>query len=446
VLALLAALALHSAEGPARAQDWPAFRGPGASGVAEGHRTPTSWDATKGEGVLWKAHIPGLAVSSPIVWGETVFVTTAVGSDPGAGLRHGLYGDVRSSPDVSRHSWRLYALDKRTGRVRWMRVAHEGVPKTKRHPKSSQASCSPATDGRVVVAYFGSEGLYAYDFDGDLLWKRDLGIVDAGFFRDPSAEWGAASSPVIYEDLVIVQVDRQKDSFAAAYRLSDGSEAWRATRHEIPSWGTPTVYRGPPRDELVTNGSRFIRAYDPRTGRELWRLGPNSDITTPTPVAGHGLVFVTSGYSPIQPIYAVRPGGAGDISPGGEATASRFVAWSTSRHGPYTPTPLVYGELLYTLSNNGVLRVYVARTGEVVSEGRVAGRGGAFSASPVAADGKLYLAGEDGDVLVLGAGRNPELLAVNPMGEVLMATPAISEGVLFIRGLSHLFAIGEAKR
>jgi outer membrane protein assembly factor BamB len=429
------------------AQNWPSFRGPKASGVAEGHPLATSWDAAGGKGIRWKAPIPGLALSSPIVWADTVFVTTAVSSNPSAPFRHGLYGDVEPSTDVSRHSWRVYAIDKKTGRIKWERVAHEGVPKTKRHPKSSQASCTPVTDGRVVVAYFGSEGLFAYDMEGRPLWTRDLGVVDAGWFYDPDYAWGAASSPIIYKDLVIVQVDRQEDSFVAAYRLKDGQPAWRTSRDEIPSWGTPTVYEGPPRDELVTHGTKFIRAYDPLTGNELWRLGPNSEVTAPTPIVAHGMIIITNGYRGIQPIYAVKPGGSGDLTLSADASSGPFMAWSSKRGGPYTPTPVVYGEYLYTLGNSGILAAYVARTGERVYQERVAGKGGAFSASPVAGDGKLYLSGEDGDVFVFSTGPKPELLATNPMGEVLMATPAISDGLLLVRGLKHLFAIeGAAPR
>ena len=436
-LALL--LALMPVAGSA--QNWPSFRGEKASGVATGARTPSQWDGVKGTNVLWKTEIPGLAVSSPIVWSDTVYVTTAVSSDPTAVFRHGLYGDVEPSKDLTRHSWRVYAIDKRTGKVKWERVAHEGVPKTKRHPKSTQASCTPATDGRVIVAYFGSEGLYAYDTQGKLLWKRDLGLINAGWFYDPDYEWGAASSPIIYKDLVIVQADRQEDSFIAAFRLKDGSPVWRTPREEIPSWGTPTVYEGPPRDELVTHATKFIRAYDPRTGKELWRLGPNSEVTAPTPIVAHGLIFITNGYRGIQPIYAVKPGGSGDLTLAGDATSSAFVAWSTKRGGPYMPTPLVYGDHLYTLTNNGVLSAYLARTGERIYQERVAGKGGSFSASPVAGDGKLYLASEDGDVFVVTATAKPELVSTNPMGEVLMATPAISDGTIFIRGLKDVIAI-----
>jgi hypothetical protein len=438
VLLLLAA----APAAPGAGSHWPQFRGPRASGVADGKTLLTSWDATRGTGVLWRAPIAGLALSSPIVWGDTVFVTTAVSSDPAATFRHGLYGDVEPSNDVTKHQWRVIALDRRTGKVKWDQLAHEGVPRTKRHPKSSQATCTPATNGQVVIAHFGSEGLFAYGLNGTLLWKQDLGKVDAGWFYDPDYEWGAGSSPVFYQDLVIVQVDRQQDSYVAAFRWKDGAQAWRTSRDEIPSWGTPTVYEGPPRDELVTHGTKFIRAYDPKTGRELWRLGPNSEVTTPTPIVSHGLVFITNGYRGVQPIYAVRPGGSGDLTLKDGVTKSDFVAWSTMRGGPYTPTPLVYGDLLYTIGNSGIFAAYVATTGERTYQERVAKTATAFSASPVAGDGKVYLSGEDGDVFVYKAGRTPELLSTNPMGEVLMATPAISDGVLFVRGLKHLFAIG----
>ncbi len=217
----------------AAAQNWPQFRGPNGSGVAEQGKLPASFDASKSINLRWKTAIPGIAVSSPVVWADKVFVTTAVSSDPSAGFRHGLYGDVEPSKDVSKHSWKLYCLNKRDGKVAWERTAHEGVPRTKRHPKSSQASCTPATDGKVVVAHFGSEGLYGYDMSGKLLWKQDLGLLNAGWFFDPDYEWGVASSPIIYKDTVIVQADIQKNSFVAAYGLKDGKLRWKTLRDEI---------------------------------------------------------------------------------------------------------------------------------------------------------------------------------------------------------------------
>jgi outer membrane protein assembly factor BamB len=420
------------------AQNWPQFRGVRASGVAEGHPLPTKWDASS---FKWKTPIPGVAVSSPIVWGDKVFVTTAISSDPGAKLRHGLYGDVEPSNDVSKHQWKIYAVSKKDGKVLWERTAHEGTPKTKRHPKSSQASCTPVTNGRVLVVNFGSEGLFAYDLNGKQLWKQDLGKLNAGWFFDPDYEWGVASSPIIYKNTVIVQADIQKDSYVAAFDLDTGKQVWRTTRDEIPSWGTPAIYEGAPRDELITHATKFIRGYDPATGKELWRLSGNSEITTPTPLVAHGLIYVANGYRGIQPIYAIKPGASGDISLLGEASTNDSIAWSHRRGGPYTPTPLIMGDLMYILANQGVLSVYNAKSGERLYQQRV-GNGGSYSASLVGGDGKVYLSSEDGEINVVKAGPKYELLATNSVGEVVMATPAISDGLLLIRTMQHVIAIG----
>jgi outer membrane protein assembly factor BamB len=297
------------------------------------------------------------------------------------------------------------------------------------------------TDGKVVVVNFGSEGLFAFDMNGRQLWKRDLGKMNAGWFFDPDYEWGVASSPIIYKDLVIVQADVQKDSFVAAYRLKDGSVAWKTMRDEIPSWSTPTIFASTVRTDLVTQATKAIRAYDPGTGREIWKLTPNSEITTPTPIVAHGLVYITNGYRGIQPIYAVKPGANGDISLKEGQTSNEHIAWSNPRGGPYTPTPVIYGELMYVLSNQGVLATYQAKTGDRVYQQRL-GSGGSYSASPVAGDGKIYLSSEDGDVYVVKAGPTFELLAKNPVGEVVMASPAISDGMLIVRGLKHVISIG----
>jgi len=425
------------------AQNWPSFRGPSASGVAEGKEpTAVKWNASTGENILWKTPLAGVAVSSPIVWGDRVFVSTAVSSDPSSGIRTGLYGDVEPAKDVSKHSWKLVALDRRTGKVLWERVAHEGIPKTKRHPKSSQATATPVTDGRHVIVSFGSEGLYAYDIDGKLLWTKDLGVLNAGWFYDPDYEWGVGSSPIIWKSLVIVQCDIQKNSFIAAFDVTTGQPAWRTAREEIPSWSTPAIFEHDGRAELVTQATTFIRGYNPESGKELWRLGGNSEITIPTPIVGPGVIIVTNGYRGVQPIFAIKPGASGDITLKGDATTNEFIAWSTNRGGPYIPTPVIYGDLLYVLAINGVLAAYDVKTGQRVYQERVAG-GGSFSASPVAADGKLYLTSEDGDVFVVKAGPKYELLATNPMSQVIMATPAIANGVIFIRGLKDVFAVGQ---
>jgi hypothetical protein len=420
--------------------DWPSFRGPGGSGIADGQGAPVTWDVEGGKGVRWTTPIPGVANSSPVVSGDRVFVTAAVGGKGDTTFRTGLYGDVDSVPDDSSHSFRLYALDKKTGRVLWERVAHEGVPAVKRHMKSSLANPTPATDGKRVVALFGSGGLYAYDFDGRLLWKKDLGVLDSGWFYDKTYQWGFGSSPVVYGNTVIVQVDIQKGSFVAAFDLDSGREAWRTAREEIPTWGTPTVVHGDKGDEVVTNGTT-IRGYDAKTGAPLWTLGPNSEVTVATPVAAEGLVFVTAGYPPVRPIYAIRPGSRGDLSLAGGASDSPAIAWSSSKDGTYIPTPLVYRGHLYTLHNDGRLSCYDAKTGALVYRERVR-PGGSFSASPVAADGRLYFTSEEGEVFVVRAGPKFELLATNATGGITMATPAISDGLIIFRTLKGVLAVG----
>lgn len=424
---------------------WPSFRGTAAGGVAEGTNLPDTWDGVKGTNILWHTPIPGLAHSSPIVWGNRVFVTTAISSKPDAKFKPGLYGDGDASDDRSPQRWMIYAVDKSTGKILWERLAQEGVPLQKRHIKSTYASATPATDGRVVVASFGSQGLHTYDVNGNFLWKVDLGRMDVGAYDLPSFEWGTASSPIIWNGLVILQVDTQADSFLIALKAETGETVWKTDREELPSWGTPTVAMTAQGPMLVTNASNFIRGYDPRTGRELWRLGGSSKITAPTPIFGDGMFVVASGRAPERPIFVVRPEAKGNITLPDGKTSSEAVAWSKTGRGSYMPTPLIYRGLLYVLANNGVLDAYNLKSGEEVYRQRLSTVGDGFSASPVAADGKIYLSNEDGDIIVATAGSEFKQLSVNPMGELLMATPALSDGVMYVRTVRGLFAIGAAR-
>ncbi|CAN5563080.1 PQQ-binding-like beta-propeller repeat protein [soil metagenome] len=426
----------------AEAQNWPSFRGANASGVVEGTKTPTTWNAEKSQNIRWKTTIPGLSHASPIVWGNRVFVITAISSDPKASFIAKDRG-ISLADDSVKHTWRIYALDKATGRVIWEKTAYEGVPRAKRHVKATQANSTPATDGKYVVALFGSEGLDCYDVNGKLIWKQDLGVLNPGLWDDKTSSWGHASSPIIYRNLVIVQADGHKQSFIAAFNLKDGKQAWRVERGEITSWSTPTVHETKERTELIANGGRYIRGYDPLTGKELWRFSDdNTQVKMQAPLVAHGLIFISGGYPPGRAMYAFRPGAVGDISlkPGQET--NDFIAWRLSKGSPYTPTPIAYDDLLYTCADNGVLSAYDAKTGELVYQERLPS---SFSASPVAADGKLYLASQDGDVFVVKAGRKFELLATNAMGQALMATPALSDGMLIVRGENTIYAIGEPK-
>jgi len=425
------------------AGSWPSFRGPQASGIAEGQNLPDTWNGKTGDNVLWRTPIAGLGHSSPVVWGDRIFVTSAVSSKGEATFRPGLYGDGDASDDRSKQRFVIQALDKKTGKLVWEKTAHEREPLDKRHIKSTYASATPATDGRIVVAWFGSQGVHAYDVNGNFLWKVDVGRTDMGAYDIPSVEWGPASSPILWNGMVILQCDTQADSFLLALNAETGATVWKADRNELPSWGTPTVAPAAGGPELVTNASNFVRGYDPRSGRELWRLGKSSKITAPTPVFSDGLFVVASGRAPERPVFVVRSGARGDLTLTEGQSSNASVVWSKTGRGSYMPTPLVYGGILYVLANNGLFDAYDLKTGAEVYRQRLPNVGSGFSASPVAADGKIYLSSEDGEMLVIAAGPKFEHLGTNTMGELLMATPALSEGVLYVRSSASLFAIGK---
>jgi outer membrane protein assembly factor BamB len=422
------------------AQNWVSFRGNNASGVADGKTTPTNWNVEKSQNILWKAPIPGFSHSSPIVWGNRVFVITAMSSDPKIGFNAKDRG-IDLADDAVKHTWRIYCLDKKTGQVLWSQTAYEGIPRARRHVKATQANSTPVTDGRYVVALFGSEGLDCYDLNGKLIWKKDLGILNPGLWDDPNSSWGHSSSPIIYKDLVIVQADGHKQSFIAAFDLKDGRQVWRVERGEITSWTTPTINTESKRAELIANGGRFIRGYDPLTGKELWRFADgNTEVKMQAPLVANGLIYITGGYPPGRAMYAFKPGATGDISLKPDQETNEFIAWKLTKGSPYTPTPIIYGDQLYVMADSGVLSAYDAKTGATIYQQRLPS---SFSSSPIAANGKLYLSSEDGDVFVVRAGPKYELLATNAMGQPLMATPAISDGLLILRTKDFVYAVGE---
>lgn len=424
---------------------WRQFRGAGAAGIGDGQAAPADWDVASGRNIRFKTPIPGIATSSPIIDSGRIFVSTAVSSKGDSTFRTGLYGDGTSVDDTSAHSFRLYALNVEDGSIVWEREVANTAPTVKRHLKSSLANSTPATDGQHVVVLFGMIGvLAAYDREGTELWRQDVGVLDANDPQSGSAEWGHASSPIIWEDLVIVQADRRRDSFLVAYRVSDGKEVWRIPRDEPSTWSTPTIVSSPAGDELVTNGTT-MRGYDPQTGELIWSLGPNSEVVVATPVAADGMVYLTAGYPPVRPVYAIRAGSKGDLSLAANSNSSPAVAWSHQKGGTYLPTPILYRGHLITIGNNGVLTAYREDNGDEVHRARISASGKSFSSSPVAADGRIFIASEDGDVFVLRGEPGYELLATHPMGEIVMATPAISDGLLVIRTLGSVVGIGDGK-
>ena len=356
ILALaLTALCLLGARAVAQPRpgvDWPQFRGVQASGVAEGFGAPVRWNGETGENILWKTPVPGLGHSSPIVWGDLVCVTTADSGQDDA-LKVGLYGDIEPVANETPQRWDVRCLDKSTGAERWTAVAHEGVPAIPRHPKAAHANSTLATDGTRLVALFGSEGLYAYDVEtGRALWSVDLGVLESGFFAVPAALWGFAASPVIHDDLVVIQADVLNGSFLAAFDVATGDEIWRTGREDVPTWSTPTVYEVDGHARIVVNGFRHIGGYDLATGRELWRMTGGGDIPTPTPIIDDGLIFITNAHGREAPILAISEGATGDITPPAGTLLNDHLVWSQRRDGTYMQTPIVYNELLYNCRNN----------------------------------------------------------------------------------------------
>ena len=429
--------------------NWPGFRGNGSRGIADGQHPPIQWhvknkqDEQANENLKWKVAVPGLGLSCPTIWGDDVYLTTAIAEGDDQGLKIGLYGDVDSIEDDREYEFKLMCFSKTDGSLKWERTANNARPAVKRHAKSSHANPTVATDGTHVVAFFGSEGLYCFSKKGELIWKQDLGLLDSGWFYDPGYQWGFGSSPLIYKDRVVVQCDIQGQSFVAAFELATGKEIWRTERDEIPTWSSPTVHEFGETAMLITGGTKSARGYDVDTGQLLWSLKGHSEIVVPTPFVAHDMIFLASGYSPIQPIYAVKPEARGDISLDENANTNASITWSVKRGGPYMPSPVVYGDYLYICSNNGILTCYFATTGVEVYKKRLKAPGGSlsFTASPIAADGHLFLPSEDGRVLVVKTGSEFELVNTNECGDSILATPAISDGVLFVRTQNSLIAV-----
>jgi len=436
-LTLLIAVAsvslLDSASG-ATTPNWPQWRGPGGMGISTETNLPTSWSPTTN--IKWKTPIAGRGHSSPVVWGNKIFLTTAIEGElvPGAkAVKHIVENNQEFlNPDSvgadHKQTFKVICISADNGKILWEQVAWEGTPYDNRHRKSSFASSTPATDGNLVHAFFGTEGIYAYDMNGKQVWKTDLGKLG-------TVGMGTGTSPILFENLVIVQCDEENGaaSFIVGLDKKTGKEVWRTPRKVQVSWATPLLVTTAKRTELITSGSEAVIAYDPATGKELWRHKGVESNAIPSPVANNEMVFISAGF-PAKVAMAIRLGASGDLTDS--------VAWQYTKGTAYVPSPILYGDYLYLTTDRGILTCLAAKTGEVKYEGGRIPIPATFTASPVAFDGKILLTSEDGDTFIVKAGPKHEILGTNSVGEPVYASPAIADRKIYIRAEKNLYCIG----
>ncbi|MGE3804072.1 MAG: PQQ-binding-like beta-propeller repeat protein [Gemmataceae bacterium] len=434
LLALVLGLCL-----PGEAADtvnWPQFRGAASDGLGAGATLPDDWDTDKN--VVWQTDIPGWGWSSPVVWGDQVFVTSAVtekkldrpviGGYPGGWLK-----------PTDEQRFMLYCLDARSGKKLWEQEAFKGPAPEKRHPRNSYASETPVTDGEHVFAWFGNVGLYAYDMKGKKIWEQRLPAYPI------RGGWGTGTSPVLYQDRLFIQNDNEKESYLAALDKRTGKEIWRVAREERSNWSTPYIWENDKRTELVTIGTAKIRSYD-LDGKLLWELKGTSGLVSLMPVAKHGLLYVGAGYH-IGPIYAIKPGATGDITLKGGETSNEFIAWSHLKGSGIHPSYLIVGGRLYVVFDAGFVTCYNAKTGEILyNRQRLETGGGRFYASPWSYHGKVFLLNEDGATYVLEDGPTFKQVGKNVLEDNAWATPAIAQGALFVRTYSKLYRLEQPKK
>ena len=416
------------------ADNWPRFRGSQATGITrDDPRLPERWG--RDENVVWQVEVPGWGWSCPVVWGNKVFLTTVVGEEEYEKPRKGLYlGQGRRKPPKGVHHWMVYCFDVNTGKILWKREAHQGEPESPRHPKSTYACETPTTDGEYLYVLFGDVGLYCYDLQGKPIWSLPIEPKKTLY------NYGAAASPIVHGDQVIMMYDNQEASYIASYDTETGQEQWRTERNEMSSWATPVVWKNALRSEIITPGKRKIRSYD-LNGKLLWEMdGRMSNLVIPSPFAAFGMIYITSGYigDKHRPVYAIKPGASGDITPP-EGQTSEFIAWYQPTAGPYNPSPIIYGDYYYTLHDRGFLTCHNAHTGqEVYGRNRFEPRA-SFTASPWAYNGKLFCLSEDGMTYVVEAGPEFKQLHTNDLGELCLASTAACQGNLLIRTASRLY-------
>ena len=433
---LIISLAVLALAVPAVADtNWPQFRGAKALGTADDPNLPDRWSTT--ENVAWKVEIPGRGWSSPIVWGDKIFLTSVVSEGKYEVAKKGLYfGGERLKPPAEVHHWKVFCLDFNTGKILWERLAHKGVPESSIHIKNSFASETPVTDGERVFAYFGNLGVFCYDLNGKELWSKRLKPASTRF------GWGTAASPVLHKDRLYLVNDNEDASYLLALDAKTGKEVWKVDREEKSNWATPYLWETKERTEIITPATGKVRSYS-LDGKVLWEFKGMSTIAIPTPFEAHGLLFICSGYvlDRLRPVYAIRPGAKGDISLKEGETSNSYIAWSDRLAGPYNTTPVAYGDTLYVLYDRGFFGAYDARTGTPHYERQRLGSAG-FTVSPWAYNGKIFCLNEDGDTFVIDAGKEFRVTEQrNSLDELCMATPALVRGSLLIRTETKLYKI-----
>jgi len=420
--------------------NWPQFRGPGARGVAKGKGLPTTWSTT--ENVKWCVPVPGRGWSSPVIWGDKVFLSSAISTGKEKTVKKGLYfGGNEQTPSPNQHRWMIYCFSFESGEKLWEQEANVGKPLTPRHIKNNYAPETQVTDGNLIYTYFADQGLFANDLDGELKWKRKMKAYKTRY------NWGSAASPALHDDFIYILNDNEQNSFIEAIDKNTGETSWRRDRNEKSNWSTPFVWKNSLRTEIITVGTGKTRSYG-LDGTLLWEfIADMSSITIATPFTAHGLLYITSGYvgDKHKPIYAIQPGGKGTINLKKNRPVDKSIVWRQPNAAPYNPSTLVYKDLLYVLYDFGFLACFNAKTGEeIYGKVRVRERQRTpFTASPWAYNNKVFCLSEDGDCFVYKAGRKNELLHINKLDELCMATPGIARGSLFIRTASKLYRISQ---
>jgi outer membrane protein assembly factor BamB len=424
--------------GVSASEPWPQFRGSHAGVAADDPGLPDNWSQT--DNVVWKVDVSGIGWSSPVVWGDHIFLTSVISEGRVEAPKPGLFAAGERPAPTDSHRWMVYDFDFDTGRIRWAREVRRSPPNSSKHLKNSYASETPVTDGERVYAYFGGTGLFAFDFEGNLAWS----VAFEPF--ETRAGWGTAASPVLIRERLIIVNDNDTESFVAAFDKRTGRQMWRVKRDEGSNWATPLIWEHEFGTEIVTAGTRGVRAYNLQ-GELQWELKGMSAITVPTPFTKHGLAYVSSGFpgDVLRPVYAIRAGATGDISLKEGETNNRHIAWFQPQLGTYNTSALVYGDYFYTLLDRGFLLCHDARTGQQVY-GRQRLTAGGFTASLWAYNGRLFAMSEEGDTYVIQAGPEFKMLRTNSLDEMVMATPAVTGSSLIVRTLSKLYRISAARR